>query len=48
MRRYWHMIVLGCWTLACFSRFAPHGGFSWHYFTLGSAVLFGGALPKVK
>jgi hypothetical protein len=43
MRRYWHMIILGCWTLACFSRFAPHGGFSWHYFTLGSAVLFGGA-----
>ena len=37
------MVVLGCWTLACFARFAPHGGFSWHYFTLGSAVLFGGA-----
>ena len=37
------MIVLGCWTLSCFFRFAPHGGFSWHYFTFGSAALFGGA-----
>lgn len=36
------MIVLGCWTLACFWRFAPHGGYSWHYFTTGSAALFGG------
>jgi len=37
------MIVLGCWALACFARFAPHGGLAWHFFTTGSTLLFGGA-----
>ena len=41
MRRFWHMAVLGCWTLACFTYFAPHGGVAWHFFTSGSALLFG-------
>jgi hypothetical protein len=36
------MIVLGCWTLACFARFARHGGVAWHFFTTGSTLLFGG------
>ena len=46
-RRYWHTVVLGCWGLACFARFARHGGVAWHFFTAGSALLFGGpgALP---
>jgi hypothetical protein len=35
------MIVLGCWTLACFARFARHGGTAWHFFTTGSTLLFG-------
>ena len=41
-RRHWHMIVLGGWTVACFARFAPHGGRAWHFFATGSALLFGG------
>ena len=43
VRRYWHVIVLGCWALACFAFFARHGGKAWHFFTSGSALLFGGA-----
>lgn len=35
------MVVLACWALACFARFAPHGGVAWHFFTSGSARLFG-------
>lgn len=41
-RRYWHMIVLGCWAIACFVRFARHGGIAWHFFTTGGSLLFGG------
>jgi hypothetical protein len=41
-RRDWHLIVLGLWAVACFARFAPHGGIAWHFFTEGSALLFGG------
>ncbi|MCW2929140.1 MAG: hypothetical protein JWM19_102, partial [Actinomycetia bacterium] len=37
------MMVLGCWALACFARFARHGGIAWHFFTSGSTLLFGGA-----
>jgi hypothetical protein len=37
------MVVLGCWALACFARFARHGGIAWHFFTSGSTLLFGGA-----
>ena len=37
------MIALGCWALACFAFFARHGGKAWHFFTSGSALLFGGA-----
>ncbi len=36
------MMVLGCWALACFARFARRGGIAWHFFTSGSALLFGG------
>jgi hypothetical protein len=36
------MIVLGCWALACFVRFARHGGIAWHFFTTGGTLLFGG------
>jgi hypothetical protein len=36
------MIVLGCWAIACFVRFARHGGIAWHFFTTGSTLLFGG------
>jgi hypothetical protein len=36
------MLVLGCWALGCFARFAPHGGIAWHFFTSGGALLFGG------
>jgi hypothetical protein len=43
------MFVLACWALACFARFARHGGTAWHFFTSGSTLLFGGtsagALP---
>jgi hypothetical protein len=42
-RRCWHMLALGCWALACFARFARHGGMAWHFFASGSALLFGGA-----
>lgn len=42
MRRYWYTIILGCWSLLCFAYYAPRGGKSWHFFTLGSAQLFGG------
>lgn len=46
MRRYWqsywHMLVLGCWAVACFAYFAPHGGGAWHFFSSGSSQLFGG------
>ena len=42
-RRYWHAIALGGWALACFARFARHGGVAWHFFTSGSALMFGGA-----
>jgi len=42
MRRYWHVLLLAGWAVACFLRFAPHGGYSWHYFSAGSAALFGG------
>jgi hypothetical protein len=43
MRRNWHMIALSGWALACFAFFARHGGKAWHFFTLGSTLLFGGA-----
>jgi hypothetical protein len=45
VRRDWHVIALGCWALACFAFFARHGGKAWHFFTSGSALLFGGASP---
>jgi hypothetical protein len=44
-RRDWHLLVLACWALACFARFAHHGGIAWHFFTSGSALLFGGGRP---
>jgi hypothetical protein len=37
------VIALGGWALACFAFFARHGGKAWHFFTSGSALLFGGA-----
>jgi hypothetical protein len=43
VRRDWHVITLGGWALACFAYFARHGGKAWHFFTSGSALLFGGA-----
>ncbi len=41
--RRWHLWVLALWTLICFVHFARNGGVAWHFFTQGSALLFGGA-----
>jgi hypothetical protein len=41
--RRWHLGALGLWTLVCFVHFARNGGMAWHFFTQGSALLFGGA-----
>jgi hypothetical protein len=48
--RYWHLLVLGCWTAGWFAVLSPRGGIAWHFFTHGGALLFqgaprGGALP---
>jgi hypothetical protein len=42
MRRYWNLIILACWAPVCFAYYAPRGGISWHFFSSGSAQLFGG------
>jgi hypothetical protein len=42
-RRYWYLLVLGCWTLAWSVHFSRHGGMAWHFFASGSALLFAGA-----
>ena len=40
--RRWHLWILALWTLICFVHFARNGGVAWHFFTQGSALLFGG------
>jgi hypothetical protein len=42
-RRRRRFAILGGWALAWFAVFAPHGGYSWHYFVQGSKLLFDGA-----
>jgi hypothetical protein len=42
-RRRRRFALLGGWATVWFAIFAPHGGYSWHYFVQGSKLLFDGA-----